>query len=269
MNLPQFGSYYEPFLGSGAAFLGLASAGHISKSFLTDINPWLVNVFRSVQMLSNDVVSGLRLHALLDSDVHFSAVLGRLNAQVPGDLVDSQSGADTIYLLSQSFHSSWYEARDGRVTMSRRIDAGPFRAKLQDVGRAAALLQNSTVSSSDFRKALRGGDTGDLVFLDPPYLYAEERADQQAYNAVRFTTADLQDLLAEVWRLVGIGAHVIFCWGERIAPLMPADGAWIDVGRDFVWLSGGLSIPVPELGIAYNSVFEEVEDASRSPATDG
>jgi DNA adenine methylase len=251
LNLPQFESYHEPFLGSGAAFLGLSSACRISKSFLSDVNPWLVNVFRAVQMIPNDVMSGLRLHTLLDSDVHFSAVLGRLNARAPGDLADSQSAADTIYLLSQSFHSIWYEARDGRVSMSRRLDAGPFRARLQDIVRAAALLQNATLSCSDFRSALGAVETDDLVFLDPPYLYAEEKADQQAYNAERFTTADLQDLLAEVRRLVDAGAHVILCWGERIAPLMHAEGVWINVGRDCVWLSGGLPIQVPAIGIEH------------------
>ena len=37
LDLPRFETYHEPFLGSGAAFLGLASAALISESLLSDI----------------------------------------------------------------------------------------------------------------------------------------------------------------------------------------------------------------------------------------
>lgn len=241
LDLPRFETYYEPFLGSGAAFLGLATAGLISKSFLSDINPRLINVFRAVQTQPDDVVAGLRMHALLDSDVHFSAVLGRLNARAAGDVVDSQVASDTIYLLSQSFHSTWYETRDGQVSMSRRRGAAPFRSRHQDVVRAAALLHDATVSHVDFRGALREVQPRDLVFLDPPYLYADDQADRQAYNAERFEAADFRDLSTEMWRLVDLGAHVIFCWGERSDSAVPGGGAWIEIGRDHVWVSEGLS----------------------------
>jgi len=244
LDLPTFGTYHEPFLGSGAAFLGLASAGLISKSLLSDVNHRLVNVFRATQDLPHDEVAGLRMHALLDSDVHFSAVLGRLNSRPAEDMVDCQVAADTIYLLSQSFHSTWYETLDGQVSMSRRRDAGPFRPRHQDVVKAAALLQDATVSCTDFQAALAAVRPGDLVFLDPPYLYGSDQSDRQGYNAERFTVAELQAVSAEMQRLVRIGAHAIFCWGERADIMVPTRGAWIEVGRDYVWLSEGLSLGI-------------------------
>lgn len=241
LDLPPFGTYHEPFLGSGAAFLSLASAGLLSKSLLSDINPHLVNVFRAVQAQPNDVVAGLRMHSLLDSDVHFSAVLGRLNSGAVDGSVDCHVASDIIYLLSQSFHSAWYETLDGQVSMSRRRDAPPFRARHEDVVRASALLQGTTVSRGDFRTALSFVCPGDLVFLDPPYLHGSDRSDKQAYNANRFDSDDLQALLAAMRRLVGIGAHVIFCWGERVDVGVAGTGRWLAVGRDLVWLSKGLS----------------------------
>lgn len=241
LGLPPFGTYHEPFLGSGAAFLSLASADLLSKSLLSDINPHLVNVFRAVQAQPNDVVAGLRMHSLLDSDVHFSAVLGRLNSGPVDGSVDCNRASDIIYLLSQSFHSTWYETLDGQVSMSRRIGAQPFLARPEGVVCAAALLQGATVSTGDFRSALSSVRPGDLVFLDPPYLYGSDRTDTQAYNADRFDADDLQALLAAMRRLVGIGAHVIFCWGELIDIGVAGTGRWQAVGRDLVWLSKGLS----------------------------
>ena len=247
LDLPRFDTYHEPFLGSGAAFLGLASAGLISKSLLSDVNPRLINVFRATQAQPHEVIAGLRMHALLDSDVHFSAVLGRLNARPVDNAVDCQVASDTIYLLSQSFHSTWYETREGQISMSRRKGAEAFRARHQDVVRAAALLRESTVECVDFRSALRRVEAGNLVFLDPPYLYGDDQVDQQSYNVDRFGTADLLALTEEMKRLVGIGAHVVFCWSERADAVVPADGTWLEVGRDFIWASPGFPArPSPE-----------------------
>jgi len=181
------------------------------------------------------------MHTLLDSDVHFAAVLGRLNSRSEEVSVDCQMASDAIYLLSQSFHSAWYETLDGQVSMFRRRDAPTFRARYEDVVRATALLQGATISQCCFRNALLMVRPGDLVFLDPPYLYGPDRSDQQAYTAERFTTEDLRVLAAEMRRLVSAGASVIFCWGERAEAIVPRDGSWRAVGRDYVWFSKQLS----------------------------
>ena len=105
--------------------------------------------------------------------------------------------------------------------------------------RSAALLQHVTIARADFRSALAVVEPGDHVFLDPPYLYGEEQSDQQAYNADRFTAADLRDLAAEVRRVVGIGAHVVFCWGERLDYDFPP-GQWTTIRRDNMLISESL-----------------------------
>jgi DNA adenine methylase len=241
LKFSRFENYHEPFMGSGAAFFGLSSRGFIAKSQLSDVNPRLVNVFKAVQSRPNDVIQGLRSHALLDSDVHFSAALGRLNARQEVSSVDAQLASDVIYLLSQSFHSAWYETLDGSISMSRRRDSGLYRARYQDLTIAASLMQASTVSVKDFRDALQLVVAGDLVFLDPPYLYADDSTDPHAYNANRFSKLDLQHLSVEMKRLVSLGAHVIFCWGLREDAIVPKAGNWIKVGRDNVWLSEALA----------------------------
>jgi DNA adenine methylase len=261
LDLPTFGTYHEPFLGSGAAFLGLASAGLISKSLLSDVNHRLVNVFRSTQDQPHDVVAGLRMHALLDSDVHFSAVLGRLNSRPAEDVVDCQVAADTIYLLAQSFHSTWYETRDRQVSMSRRKGAEAFRARYQDVVRAAALLQEATVQCGDFRCAFDRVVAGDLVFLDPPYLYGDDQVDQQSYNVDRFGVGDVQFLAGEMRRVVDLGAHVIFCWGERTDALVPDSGSWREIGRDYVWFSEGITLRTGMAdGSGYQTAVQQVAE---------
>jgi DNA adenine methylase len=233
----------------------------ISKSLLSDVNHRLVNVFRATQDQPHDVVAGLRMHALLDSDVHFSAVLGRLNSRPAEGVVDCQVAADTIYLLAQSFHSTWYETRDRQVSMSRRNGAEAFRARHQDVVRAAALLQEATVQCGDFRCAFDRVLAGDLVFLDPPYLYGDDQVDQQSYNVDRFGVGDVQFLAGEMRRVVDLGAHVIFCWGERADALVPDSGSWREIGRDYVWFSEGITLRTGMAdGSGYQTAVQQVAE---------
>lgn len=229
--------YHEPFLGSGAAYLAFANAGLISTGLLSDLNPHVVNVFQAVQLQSSDVIAGLRMHALLDSDVHFSSVLGRLNTQrLPSD-PNSHCASDVIYLLSQSFHSGWYETLDGKIYMSRRQSGQPFRPNYQDFLRVATLLEGASVGCQDFRQALQDVECSDFVFLDPPYLYGDEQRDQQAYNSKRFSADDFSDLTAIMRVLVDRGAQVVFCWGEYAEAAVPNVGRWFECGRDFCWIS--------------------------------
>jgi hypothetical protein len=109
------------------------------------------------------------------------------------------------------------------------------------VVRAAALLQDVTVECGDFRSALRQVKAGDLVFLDPPYLYGDDQVDQQSYNTDRFGVSDVQFLSAEMRRILDMGAHLIFCWGERADAVVPDCGSWSAIGRDYVWLSKDIS----------------------------
>ncbi len=229
--------YHEPFLGSGAAYLAFASAGLISTAVLSDLNPHIVNVFQAIQSQSSEVIAGLRMHALLDSDVHFSSVLGRLNTQRLEPDPNGQCASDVIYLLSQSFHSGWYETLDGQIYMSRRQNGKPFKPNYQDFVRAATLLEGASVGCRDFRQALQDVEAGDLVFLDPPYLYGDEQRDQQAYNSKRFSADDFAELSGIMRQLVERGAQVVFCWGEYAEEAVPNTGRWFECGRDFCWTS--------------------------------
>lgn len=241
LDFGRFKAYHEPFLGSGAAYLAFANADLVSGGFLSDLNPHLVNVFRAVQSQTREVVAGLRMHALLDSDVHFSSILGRLNELTHESGADKQCAADVIYLLSQSFHSGWYETLEGQIYMSRRQNGSSFKPFYQDIARAGALLEGAKIECRDFRDALVDVAHGDLVFIDPPYLYGNDQRDQQAYNSKRFHAGDFADLKSWMRRLVDLGAQVVFCWGERVDAAVPNVGRWFECGRDFCWISG----PVP------------------------
>jgi len=76
----------------------------------------------------------------------------------------------------------------------------------------------------------------------------DDQVDQQSYNANRFSVGDVHFLSAEMQRMLAEGAHVIFCWGERVDALVPKHGSWKRIGRDYVWISEGLALRIDAAG---------------------
>jgi DNA adenine methylase len=229
LGLPEFERYHEPFLGSGAAALTFAAAGRIRTAHLSDLNMRIVNLFRSVQSKPAEVIAAIRLHALLDSDVHFAAALGRINRLIDPENAEPGLAADLIYLLATTFHSSWYEAMDGVVSLSRRRSDRPFKPRIQSVTAASQLLVDASIECVDFRDAWRQVQTAGLVFVDPPYLAESDARDPRGYNANRFKQSDFADLLSLVEDADANGVCIILCWSDQTKSRLPG-GRWIRIG---------------------------------------
>ena len=235
-GVPEFERYHEPFLGSGAAALKFAAAGRIRAAHLSDLNTRIINLFRSVQSKPDEVIAAIRLHALLDSDVHFATALRRMNGLIDPKDADPALAADLIYLLAKTFHSSWYEAMDGVISLSRRRTERSFKPRLQSVTAASQLLVNASIECVDFRDAWRQVQTSGLVFADPPYLAESDASDSRGYNANRFKQADFADLLSLVEDADAKGVCIILCWSTEKKSRLRG-GRWLRIGRDAVWLS--------------------------------
>lgn len=260
-SLPRVRRYYEPFLGSGAMFFALAAAGQIKEATLSDVNPHIIDTFRAIKAEIDDVLRALRLHALLDSDVHYASVARRFNRIAFDDKASPQQAADFIYALSQSFHSSWRETKAGNIRLSRRSESRPFKVKPRSLTTAANLLQCASLQQVDFRDALDETVADDFVFLDPPYLEEGNADDPRGYTAYRFSRSDLQDLEAQIFAKAGAGVHIAFCWGSELSSEAFSNGNWTQVGRDYVWTT------FPIIGPSCGQYLSRPKQSSRSRAT--
>jgi len=239
LGIPNFHNYHEPFLGSGAFFLALASTQKIHRAFLSDQNAHLISMFAAVKKDPEGVIRALKLHKMLDSDVHFAGVIGDLNRKWEGEEVSSDHAAAVIYAMAHSFHSSWYELPNGKVSISRRANPKPFNPHLDRVSEAAYLLESAEFHCQDFRASLGHVSAGDLVFIDPPYLAEKDVADRRAYTADRFSQQDLRDLLDIIEHSLAAGAHVVFCWGYKLLEDVFQNGNWRPLNNSYVWTSFG------------------------------
>ena len=125
-----FGTYFEPFLGSGAVFFDLYASGLLvdRPAILTDTNPDVVGCYLAVR---NDV----------------DQVIGHLEALAAGH---SRAGADHYYEVRESRFNPWRQ----RLFAEPRGDQGlpPYPAELA----AMLIYLNRTGYNGLFRLNRRG-----------------------------------------------------------------------------------------------------------------
>lgn len=196
----KYGRYIEPFFGGGALFFAVRPVGGI----IADSNPELVNLYRSVAVDVDGVIAQLR--CIENTEEVFYAV----RALDCTKLSSVEAAARTIFLNRTCYNglyrvnkSGGFNVPFGRYKNPRIIDEEALKA-------ASEILSNTTIICSDYKTVLReNAQSGDFIFLDPPYLPVSEYADFKRYTKEQFYEEDHVELAAEVNRLHELGCHVI------------------------------------------------------------
>jgi len=177
----EFGTYYEPFLGSGAVLARLAP----KKAVASDVFKPLIEIWRQ---LHDDTEELIRWYA----DRHaLVADMGRVEAyeHVKASYNASPNGADLLFLSRVCY---------GGVVRFRKADGfmstpcGPHTpmppANFAERARIwAARTKAAEFMHADFEEAMDRAKEGDVCYLDPPY------ADSQTiiYGAQAFSLSRL------------------------------------------------------------------------------
>ncbi|CAB3829817.1 Dam family site-specific DNA-(adenine-N6)-methyltransferase [Achromobacter sp. CF-sbj1-Ac2-l] len=183
----QFGTYFEPFLGSGGVLATLAP----KKAVAGDVFKPLIEIWEKL----HDDTEGLiewysERHALIDK-------LGKKEAyeQVLASYNAGANGADLLFLSRVCY---------GGVVRFRKSDGymstpcGPHKPmppeNFADRARIwAARTRGAEFCHSDFAETMAQAKKGDMVYLDPPYV------DSQAilYGAQSFSYPRLLESIAD------------------------------------------------------------------------
>jgi DNA adenine methylase len=220
-----FRAYHEPFLGGGALFLRLESAGWLrAGARLADANPDLVNAFICVRDEPGHLIDRLALLAKAHSRERYYAVRDLDRAASFASLPAIDRAARFIYLANASFNGGWRVDDAGRVVSAPSSKAlGAIDACA--IQTASRLLQAATVECLDFRQSLDDERVGpnDLVFLDPPHLARGAREDPARYTAPRFSVSDQRTLDDLVLRLADRGVWVVLsvAWSDDLERRYP------------------------------------------------
>ena len=221
----EFGAYYEPFAGSGAVFLDLASSGALADrdATLTDRNADIIGSYLAIRDDVEAVIAALeRLKERHTADAkhtyyevrdnEFNAGRGALPVGAKRATAYTPAlAAMLIYLNRTGFNGLFrLNSRDGfnvpmgKYTKPRIVDADNLR-------RVSAVLASPrvTIAAKPFARSLEAPGEGDLVYLDPPYAPLSGTANFTSYTAAGFTSADQDALFALILGLARKGCHVV------------------------------------------------------------
>lgn len=196
----EFGRYIEPFIGGGALFFSLRPR----QSIIADSNPELINLYRAVADDVDAVIAHLRTYE------NFEEIFYATRALNWKEMESTAAAARTIFLNRTCFNGLYrvnkndqFNVPFGRYKNPRIVDEPALRA-------AAGLLANATILVGDYKDVLQNeAKSGDLIFLDPPYLPVSQYADFKRYTKEQFYEEDHLELAEEIERLHELGCHVI------------------------------------------------------------
>ncbi|RFA06670.1 hypothetical protein B7R21_19075 [Subtercola boreus] len=190
----SFSNYHEPFLGGGAMFFAVQDriAG---RAHLTDLNEHLVNAWIAVRDHHDELRPLFAWYLEHDSKTFYYEVRG----SNPSGLVER--AARFLYLNGTSWNHLW---RENSKTGAMNAPWGDRTFKSFDDTTLEGLkntLSIADVHHGDFRSALDRVQSGDFVYLDPPYLPVFTNSDEKEptskfnkYTAKVFELPDLEEL---------------------------------------------------------------------------
>jgi DNA adenine methylase len=181
-----FGTYFEPFLGSGGV-LGVLSPAHAiaSDGFLPLIEIWRT-LLQDKQQLKQHYADRYALIARLGKQKAYERIQGSYNC--------APNGADLLFLCRVCYGGVVrFRKLDGYMSTPVGIhDPMPPKSFAARVDAWHARTSGTEFHHLDFARAMQSAGHGDLVYCDPPYRDSQTIL----YGAQSFSLGRLFDSIA-------------------------------------------------------------------------
>ena len=199
------GRYWEPFLGGGAVYFGLAPF----TAVLSDINEELVRTYRAVRERPRDVVHSFER---LVSDSWSPSGFARIVKKRPGTMDDYEAAGRMLFLNRTAFNGLYRVNQSGQFNAPWGKYPQPTNQQLLEISlrldaASTAMWGHTDIRCGDFEVILAGAEKGDFVYLDPPYVPLSETARFTGYAAGGFSLADQARLALLCTRLTKKGVR--------------------------------------------------------------
>src|SRR5438067_3346652 len=180
----RFGTYVEPFFGSGAVFFDLHASGRLRgrRAVLIDSNADLIGCYETVRACSDavaDALDGLadaherggRAHYYAVRDDQFNPLRDRLRDGRGRIAYTPQLAAMLIYLNRTGFNGLFRLNAQGAFNVPAGRYARPAISTRAHIDRVAAALSapHARLVWGSFDQARGLAEPGDFLYCDPPY----------------------------------------------------------------------------------------------------
>ena len=222
----RFGTYHEPFLGSGAVFFDLASHDAVrpGRVRLTDVNRDLIGCWRQLRDDRDAVIAHLqrlaaeRLAApaehyyyVRDECFNPARVKTSSGGQPRAERYTPELAAMLIYLNRTGFNGLFRVNSKGLFNVPRGRYRNPKICDEHNLRQTSEVLSTlgAVINYAPYDAVLDVAYPGDFVYLDPPYAPLSATALFTSYTAERFDASDQRRLQQVVIALASRGCHVL------------------------------------------------------------
>ena len=190
------GTYYEPFLGSGALYF----AALPNSAVLSDVNWRLIETYQMIKDNPLDVM------AILEKWSNDERNYYRIREQEYVDIF--HRAAQFIYLNKTCWNGLYRVNSQGKFNVPFANHGRPIldAHHLLEISWA---LRDAQLRCCDFEQILVQAGKGDFVYLDPPYVPSHTNKGFTKYNMRTFTWGDQERLGRAAVSLARKGCYVL------------------------------------------------------------
>lgn len=206
----NFGTFHEPFLGSGALFFELQHQRPHLRAVLSDANTRLTCAFGAIQRDVDEVLPSLRVYAEMYAKHGVPFYTHARDNFAPDTAPDPEIAAWFVFLLKTGFNGIWRVNRAGKYNVPPgRFSKTPTICDEPLLRACSMALTNAIIVNSDFREVERRAQPGDFCYFDSPYYPTSDSAEFTSYTAEGFDHADQVALRDLALRLKRRNIHVV------------------------------------------------------------
>ena len=182
-------TYYEPFFGGGAILFALEP----KKSFISDINGGLVNLYKHVRDTPEKVKLELKRFEIEYNQLapdeqlsYFLNVRSVFNAKENGVFVNRLGilgAASFLFLNKAGFNGMYRENATGEfnIPFGKRTSVSLFEDS--NIDSVSNIFQNVDIQEQPYYKTVASAKPGDLIYFDPPYAPLTKTSSFEGYNS--------------------------------------------------------------------------------------
>lgn len=207
----QFGSYYEPFLGSAAIYFAISPRnGRLNDQNKTLIDTYIV-IRDSVEVLISELNKLQReYYSCTNIDLKKQYYLDRRSEfnklSIPKSI---RKSALFIFLNKTGFNGMYRENNSGQYNIPFGKHDHPLICDAVNLRIVSNDLSCIDLTSTSYEEAIKDVKPRDLVYLDPPYYPLNPTSNFTEYQAGGFSVDDQKKLREVFAQLDSSGCYVV------------------------------------------------------------
>lgn len=165
-RLPDFSTYYEPFIGGGAVLFKLQP----QKAVINDFNQELINTYKVVKDNLDELLESLKIHKNTSDYYYETRELDREHKKY-NSLSNVEKASRFIYLNKTCFNGLFRVNRAGEFNSPFGSYKSPNIVNEITLKAVNEYFNKANIEfmSGDYEKSLEKIKKGAFVYLDPPY----------------------------------------------------------------------------------------------------